>query len=501
MIDIRSPFPDAVAAVDLGSNSFHMIVARTSDGELVVVDRLREMVQLGAGLDASRRISDDARDRALACLGRFGERVRHMPPGTVRAVGTNALRSAHDTRDFLARAEEALGHPIETISGIEEARLIFLGVSQSLPTPQTRRLVIDIGGGSTELIVGQDLKPLQMESLYIGCITMSRTFFGDGTIERERWRKAELSALQELEPSRARFAESGWQEAVGASGTVRAVRDVVQAAGWSKRGITPKSLVKLRDALLSAGHVERLRLEGLGAERSSVFPGGVVVLLAAFESLGIERLEASDGALREGLLHDLLGRIQQEDVRERSVTALADRYHVDWKQAGRVECTALQLLSDAAPSWGLESRESRNLLCWSARLHEIGLDIAHQHYHRHGQYVVGQADLLGFGREEQTCLAALVRAHRRKFPVSVLKSLPGKRQREIERVAVLLRLAVVLNRNRSPEPLPEPELSVAKRSVKLKFPAGWLEAHPLTRADLEQERAYLRAAGYRLEPA
>jgi exopolyphosphatase/guanosine-5'-triphosphate,3'-diphosphate pyrophosphatase len=490
--------PEAVAAVDLGSNSFHLIVARHQGGELVVVDRLREMVQLASGLTASRRIDARSRKRALDCLQRFGQRLHHVPRHGVRAVGTNTLRIARNAADFLAQAEVALGHPIETISGMEEARLIYLGVAHSLANPASRRLVVDVGGGSTELIVGEQFQPIRMDSLYLGCVTLSRAAFPDGEIDSARWRRAELLALQEFEPVQASYRGLHWEEAVGASGTVRSIHAVVEAAGWSKEGITPKALERVRDALLRAGHVDRLRLTGVSPERRTVFPGGVALVMAAFESLGIERMRQAEGALREGLLHDLVGRIRAEDVRSRSVAALAERYHVDGAQAARVEQTALRLLSRVAATWDLTDREPRQLLAWAAQLHEIGLDIAHQHYHKHGEYVVAQSDLAGFSREEQRLLATLVRAHRRKFPVAVLAQLPRPRAREIERLAILLRLAVVLHRSRGPERIPDPTLEAGKRSLQLRFPGSWLAGKPLTRADLEQEQAYLEAGGFRL---
>jgi exopolyphosphatase/guanosine-5'-triphosphate,3'-diphosphate pyrophosphatase len=404
----------------------------------------------------------------------------------------------HDADEFVALAEEALGHRIETISGIEEARLIYLGVVHSLAEPTSRRLVLDIGGGSTELIVGDGFDPLRMESLYMGCISMSRTHFGDGAITSGRWKRAELQARQELEPVRARFRGTGWEQAVGASGTVRAVDAVIRAVGWSKKGVTLKALRRLHDAMIDLGHVDLLELPGLNPKRRSVFPGGVAILTAAFEALGIDAMRYSEGSLREGLLYDLLGRIRQEDVRERSVSGLGDRYHVDWKQAGQVERTALMLLSQVAEEWRLDSRESRQLLSWAAQLHEIGLDIAHAQYHRHGEYIIAASDLYGFSREEQKLLSTLVRAHRRKLPVSVLKVLPRKRGREVERLAILLRIAVLLHRSRAPDAMPQPKLTVGKKSLSVQFAEGWLDDHPLTLADLRQEAHHLEAAGYRL---
>ena len=491
------PLPENIAAVDLGSNSFHMLVARTKGGEPVLVDRMREMVQLASGLDASDRLSPESRDRAIECLRRFGQRLRHMDPSEVRAVGTNTLRAAADADEFLADAERALGHSIETISGIEEARLIFLGVTRTLPGPKRRRLVVDIGGGSTELIVG-DEAPLDMESLYMGCITFSRAHFGDGRLTRENWRRAELAALQELEPVTERFRALEWDEAVGASGTIRAIDGLVRTYGWSRKGITAEALGRLRDTLLKAGRVGRLKLEGLNPRRRTTIAGGTAILCALFEALAIDVLRRSDGALREGLLYDFLGRIRDQDVRERGVEALAGRAHVDRQQAARVKQTSLALLAQVAESWNLGSRNARQFLSWSANLHEIGLDIAHNHYHRHGEYIVAHADLQGFSLPEQQVLATLVRSHRRKFPTGVITALPRNWSGWTERLAMPLRLSVVLHRSRSPLPLPAIELTAARSALDLRFPPGWLDEHPLTRADLETEAAYLQDAGYKL---
>ena len=489
--------PENIAAVDLGSNSFHMLVARTQGGEPVLVDRLREMVQLASGLDERNRLSQESRDRAVECLRRFGQRLRHMAPSEVRAVGTNTLRAAEDADEFLLDAERALGHPIETISGIEEARLIFLGVTRTLPGPRRRRLVVDIGGGSTELIVG-DEAPRDMESLYMGCITFSRAHFGDGRLTAENWRRAELAALQELEPVAERFRAFDREEAVGASGTVRAIDGLVRAYGWSRKGVTREALDRLRDTLLRAGRIGRLKLEGLNPRRKTTIAGGAAILSAMLQALGIDVLRRSEGALREGLLYDFLGRIRDQDVRERGVAALADRAHVDREQAARVKQTGLALLAQVAETWGLETRRARQFLSWAANLHETGLDIAHNHYHRHGEYIVAHADLQGFSLPEQQALATLVRSHRRKFPTEVIAALPRNWSTWIERLALPLRLSAVLHRSRSPVPLPPIELAAGKNALDLRFPPGWLDEHPLTRADLETEAACLHEAGYRL---
>jgi len=493
------PIPNTIAAIDLGSNSFHMLVARTSGGEPVVVDRLREMIQLASGLDPDGRLAIDARQRALECLRRFGQRVRHMPAAAVRAVGTNTLRAAVDSEDFLIEAEQALGHSIATISGIEEARLIFLGVTQTMPDPDVRRLVVDIGGGSTELIAGEALTPEKMESLYMGCVSFSRTHFPQGRLTQENWDRAELAALQELEPISERFRAFGWQEVVGASGTIRAIATLVRIHGWSQDGITPAAIKRLRHALLKAGRINRLKLDGLTPERVSSIAGGAAILSALFQGLSIKTMRCSDGALREGLIYDLLGRIRQHDVRARSVHALADRSNVDGSQAERVERTTLHLLSQVNDSWGLDFEDAQNFLSWASRLHEIGLDIAHSHYHRHGEYIVAHADMLGFSLPEQQLLATLVRAHRRKFPSAIIRRLPPHWLKPAERMATLIRLAVVLHRSRSPLALPALGLRTERKRITLQFPPLWLDEHPLTRADLRTEAAYLSAAGYRLQ--
>jgi exopolyphosphatase/guanosine-5'-triphosphate,3'-diphosphate pyrophosphatase len=489
-----------VAAVDLGSNSFHLIVARLSPGELKTMDRLKEMVRLAGGLRRDKSLDPDTQERALGCLERFGQRLRELPPDRVRVVGTNTLRSARNADDFLARAELALGHPIEVVAGVEEARLIYLGVAHSLAvSPDSRRLVMDIGGGSTELIVGAGYTPARMESLYMGCVSLTRKHFPEGKLSAKAFRRAETAARQELEPHEQAFRTMGWDEAVGASGTIKAAARVAEANGWSEGDLTAAALERMTAAMTDLGKVDRLdKLKGLSTDRAPVFAGGVAILRATFDALGIERMQVADGALREGLLHDLVGRIRHEDVRDTSVAALLQRYHADEGHARRVAATAADVLTQAAPSWALAPEWAEPYLRWSALLHEIGLDIAHSGYHKHGAYVLDNADMLGFTQQEQDLLAALVRNHRRKFTGKAFSGLPERWQVPARRLAVLLRLAVVLHRNRSPEPLPELAVTADGDRLHLDFPAGWLDEHPLTRADLEQEAAFLADADFQL---
>ena len=494
------PESEVVAAVDLGSNSFHMLVARFAHGQLTVIDRLREMVRLGAGLDERGRVKPEAAERAIDCLQRFGQRLRDMHADNVRAVGTNTFRRARKRQRFVRLAEEALGHPIEVISGIEEARLIYLGAAHNLPKESGRRLVIDIGGGSTELILGVDQEAQWMESLHIGCVGISEKYFSPGQITLAQFKRARMHVRLELRPVKASFRARGWEQAVGSSGTVRAAAEIQRALGVAKAGVTAAGLDAIMEQMLNAKSLAELELPGLSPERVPVFPGGLAILQELFATLEIDRMQVSDGALREGLVYDMVGRLTQEDARMRTVRALEQRYNIDSAQADRVENAALSMLEQVKERWSLGGRLAAPLLSWAARLHEMGLDVAHSKYHQHGAYLLQHADLPGFPWEEQRLLAALVGTHRRKIHLQSIYELKGSWKKKIVRLIILLRLSVLLNRSRSDARVPDGvELKPKKRSLSIRFPDGWLEAHPLTLADLEQEAGYLRALDYSLE--
>lgn len=489
---------DTVAAVDLGSNSFHMIIARVHDGHVHVVDRLRDQVQLRAGLRDDGEIDEVAQARAIACLARFGERVHGIPQGKVRAVGTKTLRSAKNSAAFLAAAAGALGHPIEVISGLEEARLIYLGVAHSEADDSERRLVVDIGGGSTEFIIGRRFEAHYRESLSMGCVSASREYFGDGHITDAAMRRAKLAAHLELDSIAGRYRRIGWRDCIGSSGTIKAVQGVLVANQWTASGITPAGLERLEKALVRARTVERLQLDGLSRERAPVFAGGVAILRAAFDALGIEHMHASEGALREGLLYDHLGRIRHEDVRERTIRSMVKRYHVDVAFADRVARTALRCLGQVAEAWRLQGEENEAMLRWAAALHELGLAISHNQFHKHGAYLVQHSDMPGFSRQNQSLLSCLIRGQRRKFPKKALARLSGSMPGLAERLIVLLRLAVLLHHGRRERGLPRLRLVPGERSLRVLFPKGWLADHPLTRANLEQAATHLKAVKFKL---
>jgi exopolyphosphatase/guanosine-5'-triphosphate,3'-diphosphate pyrophosphatase len=490
--------PDTVAGVDLGSNSFHMIVARVDEGQLHIVDRMRERVRLASGLGPDRRLSEEAMERGLACLTRFGQRVRELPPGSVRAAGTNTLRQARNASVFLERAHEALGHPVDVIAGREEARLIYLGVAHGVPNSPGRRLVIDIGGGSTECILGEGFDSIATESTYMGCVSFSNRFFPGGLITRDAFRKAQTAAALELQSFERPYRSLGWQACYGSSGTVLAIADAVEGSGWADAGLTRKGLKKLRAALCEMGSTSKVTLPGVDPDRALVLPGGLAILLAAFKSLGIERMSPAQSALREGLLYDLIGRIRHEDVRERSIRWLAERSHVDLEQAARVERTALLALSGVKKSWGLQDEDAQSYLTWAARLHEIGLDISHTGFHKHGAYVVGNADMPGFSKNDQQLLAFIVLAQRRKFPTEALAVLPEIQRERALRLGIVFRIACCLNRSRSSDP-PACELKAEGRRLVLRFAPEGFERSPLTQADLDEEAARLAAVGVELE--
>ncbi|MBU0500057.1 MAG: Ppx/GppA family phosphatase [Gammaproteobacteria bacterium] len=477
-----------------------MIVANVDgQGHLHLVDRLREMVRLAAGLDEGKYLTPVARQRAIDCLSRFGQRLSNLPQGAVRAVGTNTLRQARNGAAFIAEAQRVLGHPIEIIAGREEARLVYLGVAHGLAARDEMRLVVDIGGGSTELIVGEGFVPMERESLHMGCVSMTLAHFPDGRISAEAMRRAETAGALEMRPVQEEFRATGWQSALGSSGTIRAIREVVRGEGWSEQGITYASLKRLKKALIEAGSLDRLGFASLSPERRPVFPGGVAVLLAVFKALNIEQMMVSDQALREGLLYDMIGRIRHEDVRDRTVASLSRRYGIDEPHAQRVEKTARALLDQVRNNWSIGSGDYADMLGWACRLHEIGLAVSHAQYQKHGGYILQNADMSGFSRQEQALLAALVRGHRRKLsPQDVFGTLPESLLPSAIRLCILLRLAVLLHRSRSAFCEPAPFLKVDGNRLHVAFPDDSLDAHPLTRAELEGESLRLKAVGFEL---
>jgi exopolyphosphatase/guanosine-5'-triphosphate,3'-diphosphate pyrophosphatase len=486
--------PEVLAAVDLGSNSFHLQVGRVVDGQIYALDSMREALRLGAGLTADKRIDRATQARALEVLARFGERLRGLPPSAVRAVGTNTLRVAKNAGQFLREARAALGFPIEVIAGREEARLIYVGVSHSLPPAPHRRLVVDIGGGSTEFIIGTGFEPQLTESLYMGCVSWSLRYFPDGKIDKSALRSAELAARQELSGMVREYRALGWEEAVGSSGTARAIEEILRENGYTQAGITHEGLERLRSLLLKHERADPRRIAGLSDSRAPVLPGGVAILCAAFDALGIETMAVSEGALRHGVLYDLLGRAQHADMREATVAQFMRRYHVDAAQAERVRAVALGIYDELAAAPHAAEREdstSRLIIDWAARLAEIGLSIAHAQYHKHSAYVLSHADMPGFSGMEQQRLARIVLAHRGKLTKVQDAGLEGADWM----LVFALRVATLLLRSRTDVRVPHLSVAMDDAGFLLSVPQAWLDDNPLSADALESEAGYWKAIG------
>ena len=491
---------ETYAAVDLGSNSFHIIIAEVvNGGHVKIIDRVKETICLAGGLDSNGRLTGAAVDAGLQCLERFGQRIRLLPTANIRAVSTYTLRAAQNRLHFLAKANKALGHQIEIISGQEEARLIYLGVAHTIFDAEERRFVIDIGGGSTELIIGTGFNIKAAQSLQMGCINMSRRFFGDGMITEEKMRQAILFARQELRHIEHQYKVLGWKNVLGTSGTINNINSIIRSQDWNGGSINAKALSRLRKDLIRRADVRKIDYLGLSKNRAPILAGGTAILVAIFAAFDIEVMGTSSGALREGLLYDLIGRFHEDDIRDKTIWALMERYSVDQGQANRVEATATAIFKQVAGNWKLSAKEDVKLLRWAACLHELGLAVAYSDYHKHGAYLLDYSDMPGFSQQEQHYLGLLVRCHRRKLSLSLFTKIPAADRKRLKRLSVILRLAVVLNRSRSHGLLPQIICTASRASIFIRFPVAWLEQHPLTAADLQDEANYLMAAKIKLK--
>src|SRR5262245_8558758 len=472
-----------LAAVDLGSNSFHCQVVRVVGDQIYQLDSMREPVRLGAGLTEHKRLDDASQERALACLKRFGERLRDFDRRAVRAIGTNTLRVAKNAPSFLRRAQAALRFPIEVVAGREEARLIYLGVSHELPGSKEKRLVVDIGGGSTEFIIGAGHKSLRLESISMGCVSYSLRYFEDGKVSKSAMKQAELAARTELQPIVGAFSRGNWQQAVGSSGTVRAIADVLHQNGFDEGGITPDGIDRLRSYLIKEGDMDKIELSGLRTDRAPVFAGGLAIMNAVLSELKIDSMVAAGGAMRQGVLYDLLGRFHHKDMCDVTVAQFMQRYHVDALQARRVAALAFSLYRKLAEGDEPDETAAR-YIAWAAKLHEIGISVAFSGYHKHSAYIVGNADMPGFSRDEQGRLSLLVQAHRR----SLSKATKGIDEDDIDwNMVFALRLATLLYRSRADVSLPNLQVRRQGGKLRLSLGAEWLERNPLTCTELRDE--------------
>ena len=482
---------ELIAAIDLGSNSFRLQVGRIVNDQIYPLDGLKEAVRLAAGLSADKLLDVAAQQRGLIALQRFNERLRGFPPDAVRAVATNTLRVAKNSPEFLLRAEAALGVPIEVIAGREEARLIYVGVAHTLPDPHRQQLVVDIGGGSTEFIIGKSFEPIHLESLYMGCVSFSLQYFPGGRIDKRGLREAELAARRELQAIAHSYRETGWEVAVGSSGSAKALVEILEQNGFSESGITRDGLERLKAAMLRVGSIDRADLAGLKGDRLPVLLGGLSIMSAVFKEFDLEHMVFSEGALRLGVLYDLLGRYHHHDLRDATVNAFVTRYGTDRKQGASVADTASHLLSRLVPEAAESDHPDRRFLRWAAMLHEVGVSVAHSSYHKHSAYILANADMPGFSRMDQGRLARIVLAHRGKLE-RVAAIDPESRDWLL---IVCLRLAVIVHRARDGRGIPPIDIERDGRGFIVTARDGWLQKLPLTAAAIEEEQRQWLSVG------
>ncbi|MEI4957540.1 exopolyphosphatase [Aeromonas caviae] len=485
------------AAVDLGSNSFHMVIARLTEGRMQIIDRIKERVRLAEGMDEQRRMSPEAMARGLDCLALFAERLTNIKPDQIRIAGTYTLRRASNARDFVREAAKVLNHPIEIISGQEEARLIYQGVAHTQHI-EGQVLVVDIGGGSTELIIGEGFEHKALTSRKMGCVSFTQSFFGNGKLGEKAFNAAVLEAQHQLAPIINQYRKLGWQSCLGSSGSIRTVRDVLQGEEWTDGAITLAGLERLKEEMLKHKRVDQLKLAGLTEERQGVFAAAVAILLGLFTSLPIERMEYSDGALREGLLYEFEERLQHHDIRERTALALSTHYRIDKRQATRVERSVLSLFDALSGPWEMPEEPYRAILGWAARLHEIGLAINYSGIHKHSAYILQNTDLPGFNQDDQALLAALVRFHRKGLKLSELPALPNHDEQTVLRCIRILRLAVAAHHRRQDNLLPDWHVQAAGDQLVVTLPLDWCDENKLLMQNLEKEHRYCHEQGWPL---
>ncbi len=494
------PYSTRLAAIDLGSNSFRLEIGAISHGAFERTEYVKEPVRQGAGMDSERNLTPQAMQSGWDCLARFGERLAGFKAPQVRAVATQTLREARTRDVFLARAVKILGFPIDVISGREEARLIYKGVSHLLPPSDERRLVVDIGGRSTELILGQNQQPRVMESFRVGSIAWSTRYFPDGLWRRKSFETAEIAAKAVLEGALQAYHPGNWDIAYGSAGTVSAVSEALVAGGWSDGLVTTEGLDWLKELLIETGHVDGTKIPGLREDRKAIIAGGLAVTRALFNLLGIESLSPTAGGLRHGLLCQMQGsRESTSDLRSNTVERLANKFNVDRAHGSRVGKLATHLLSqilgDPSPDPTDESNRSMRKLRWAAELHEIGSHISHSDYHKHGAYILQNADAMGFSLDELKRLSLLVLGQRgklRKIEADLVLD-------DLRAQLMALRIAVILCHARR-DPRPDcVQVSQSNGVVKVRCDPGWAAEFPQSAYLLREEALAWQKTGWPME--
>lgn len=489
--------PDTLAAIDLGSNSFHLIVARLSNGTMQPLVQDKQIVRLADGLDENQELSEEAIERGLEVLRSFGETVKQLHPSNIRIVATYTLRRAKNRNQFVRAARKIFPLPVEIISGDEEARLIYQGIAHTTHA-EGKRLIVDIGGGSTEFVIGEHFDVLQLSSQPMGCINYTRAFFADGTITEDRFNQAETQAQQRLEIIDRRFCNTGWDIALGTSGTAKAIAQYAESQGLLEQGcFNLEALEKMKAQLVQAGHATEI--EGIDEPRKPVIAAGLSIMIAIFRQLGVEKMGIGDAALREGVLYDLTERMDHQDIRERTVNSLVVRYDIDQEQTRRVQQTADRLFRPCAHLFTEDQRDDlERTLGWAITLHEIGLHINRRGIQRHSKYIVENTEMPGFSDEEQKLLGLLVGSYRKRFQ---RKKFPDFSQYESDQIFILvmiLRLSTLLNQRRLDDHIPDLAFGANNDAAQITFPINWLAERQLIKADLKSESEILETNNFEL---
>ncbi len=493
-----SDTPVTCAVADLGSNTFHLMIADVEGTKFTVIDKIRYPVKLAEGFDEERNLTEEAMQRGLEIIEMYGQRLKDFHPRFVKIVGTNALRRARNSREFVSRATEIVGYPVEVISGYEEARLIYLGVARSIESNGQNRLLIDIGGGSSELVIGKDFEPIDMESLDIGCLSSTVDFFPDGIITKQAMHNAVITAGLKIQPYVQYMKRIGWETAIGSAGSIIAIGKVLESKGWTNGEITFAALDKLRKDLVADGRFKGEDYPEISQDRANAFAGGTAVLYGLMKNLDIETLIPCDGGLREGMLLDLFGKIEHRDIRDTAIKQFAKDYKFDEKQSRLVADAATKILKSVKDSLKIDDIHSENYLRWAAMVFETGLSISHAKYHKHSAYLVKHTDLAGFTREEQQILRFIIKGHRKEFPKILLEKLPACDHYRVTVLCIIFRLAVLFCRSRNHVPLEELEFNAEEGVLNLYIPAEWLAQNPLTEADLKLEQQAIEESGWKL---
>jgi len=491
--EIETRDAQKVAALDIGSNSFHLVVARIVAGSVQIVHRVKQKVRLAEGL-VNGKLTDEGLERGLEAIQIIAESLKGFEPDSVRIVATHTLRRASNANKFIARSRKIIPYPVEVISGVEEARLIYSGVAHTAHT-EGQRLVIDIGGGSTEFVIGEGFNAKLCRSLQMGCVSYTTRFFKSNELKAKQFDKAITAAQQELELVENKYLRLGWQQCIGTSGTIKTIIALCQENPERESPISLKQLKQLMKDCIEAKTVDALDFPALTEDRRPVLAAGLAILIGIFKSLRIDVMEFSSAALREGVLYQMSETLEHNDIRSRTAQSLAMRYDVDTHQATRVHDVALKIFEGCSANWKIDTPQLHSMLGWAALLHEVGLQINSRSLQRHGAYILQNVDMPGFNQEEQLLLATLVRYQRKKIRDTEIPEFDQFSSAAVIQLIVILRSAVLLNIKRQEDILPNFEILALDNDISLKFENDWLANKPIFEADLARECFYLKALG------